>query len=199
MKHLLIFAALLTSITAAAQKGYDVGDRATDFNLPNVITGKNVSMAGYDNAKGFIIAFTCNHCPYAVKNEDRLNALNAKYASKGYPVIAINPTDTVKYADNSYAAMKQRASEKSFSFPYLLDGSQSVGKAYGATKTPHLYVVQKKGADYIVKYIGAIDDSVDDASAVKERYVESAVDALIAGKDVAKKSTKAIGCGISYK
>ncbi|HSY77169.1 MAG TPA: thioredoxin family protein, partial [Bacteroidia bacterium] len=192
MKKLAFITALL--ITAAFRpSGYVVGDKAIDFKLKNV-DGKMVSMADYKDAKGFIVVFTCNHCPFAKAYEDRIIALNTKYKSQGYPVIAINPNDTNIVAEDSYTNMQLRAKTKSYSFPYLIDITQSVAKTYGAKSTPHVFVLQKSGSDLMVKYIGAIDDNSDDATAVKEKYVENAVDELIAGKAVTKTSTKAIGC-----
>lgn len=180
------------------ETGYKVGDKAIDFNLKN-IDGKQVSLADYKDAKGFIIVFTCNHCPFAVAYENRVNALNQKYASQGYPVIAINPNDVDAYPDDNYDKMIVRAKEKNFTFPYLQDESQKIALTYGATKTPHVYVLQKSKAELVVKYIGAIDDNSKDASAVKDKYVENAVDQLLKGKEVTLTSTKAIGCGIKWK
>lgn len=178
-----------------SDKGYQVGDIATDFSLEN-IDGKNVSLSDYKNAKGFIITFTCNTCPYAVAYEDRIEALNKKYASKGFPVIAIMPNNTnVKPGDNM-EAMKVRAKEKGFTFPYLMDKGQKIYPQYGATKTPHMYILQKTKKGNVVKYIGAIDDNYQDADAVKVKYVEDAVDALLKGEDIKVKETKAIGCSI---
>jgi peroxiredoxin len=198
MKKLAFITALIITAAFASSTGYNIGDKAIDFKLKNV-DGKMVSMADYKEAKGFIVVFTCNHCPYAKKYEDRIIALNTKYKSQGYPVIAINPNDTTIVAEDSYTNMQARAKAKNYSFPYLIDLTQSVAKTYGAKSTPHVFVLQKSGADLMVKYIGAIDDNSDDASAVKEKYVENAVDELIAGKAVTKTSTKAIGCGIKWK
>lgn len=181
-----------------APAGYQPGDKAIDFNLKN-INDKQYSLASDKAAKGFIVIFTCNHCPYAVAYEDRIIALNAKYAAKGYPVVAINPNDATAYPDDSFEKMKVRAKEKGFTFPYLLDESQGVAKAYGALRTPHIYILQKQGSDLIVKYVGAIDDNSQDASAVKAKYAETALDELLAGKPVTTTTTKAIGCGIKWK
>jgi peroxiredoxin len=199
MKKLIVFLAaaiLFTSFTK--EGGYQVGDKAADFKLKN-IDDKLFSLADQKDAKGFIVIFTCNHCPYAVKYEDRIVALNDKYAKLGYPVVAINPNDPVAYPDDNFANMKKRAKSKSFTFPYLVDETQGIAKIYGASKTPHVFVLKREGTDLIVKYIGAIDDNTEDASAVKEKYVEQAVDALLADKTVATTSTKAIGCGIKWK
>lgn len=201
MKTLKILSVMVLVLTLSAftvntsDKGYKIGDVATDFSLEN-IDGNNVSLSDYKDAKGFIITFTCNTCPYAVAYEDRIEALNKKYASKGFPVIAIMPNNTeVKPGDNM-EAMKARAKEKGFTFPYLMDKGQKIYPQYGATKTPHMYVLQKSKKGNVVKYIGAIDDNYQDANAVKVKYVEDAVDALLKGKDIEVKETKAIGCSI---
>lgn len=176
-------------------KGYDIGDIATDFKLKNV-DDKMVSLKDYKDAKGFIVIFTCNHCPYAVAYEDRIVALDKKYKAKGYPVIAINPNDPRKQKEDSFDLMKVRAKEKGFTFPYLFDDGQKIYPQYGATKTPHVYILQKTDKGNVVKYIGAIDDNYGDESAVKEKYVENAVDALLQNKEVKVTTTKAIGCTI---
>jgi len=197
----IISAALLVLFISAfalnnmTQKGYGIGDLADDFSLKN-IDNSMVSLADYKDAKGFIVTFTCNTCPFAVLYEDRIQALNEKYGSQGYPVIAIMPNNTdVKPGDNMQA-MKQRAQEKGFTFPYLIDKRQKVYPKFGATKTPHIYVLEKTKKGNVVKYIGAIDDNHEDASAVKIKFVENAVDALLKGEEVMQKETKAIGCSI---
>lgn len=184
-----------TIINSNLEEGYKIGDIAEDFSLKN-IDGKMVSLSDYNDAKGFIITFTCNTCPYAVMYEDRIIALNNKYASKGYPVVAIMPNNTdVKPGDN-FDAMKQRAQEKGFTFPYLIDEQQNVYPKFGATKTPHIFILQKTKKGNVVKYIGTIDDNYKDASAVNTKYVEDAVEALLKGKEVQITETRAIGCSI---
>ncbi len=175
--------------------GYQVGDIVKDFSLKNV-DGKMVSMANYTDAKGFIITFTCNTCPYSVAYEDRLIELDKKYASQGYPVIAINPNNPEARPDDNFEAMQTRAKEKGFTFPYMLDVGQKVYPQFGASRTPHMYVIAKTDKGHQVKYIGAIDDNYKDAAATTKHYVEDAVDALLAGKEVEVKTTKAIGCSI---
>ena len=198
MKKLAVLAAAVIALASFKPAGYNVGDKATDFKLKNT-DGKMVSLADFKDAKGFIVVFTCNHCPFAKAYEDRIIALNNKYASLGYPVIAINPNDPTQVDADSYANMQQRAKDKSYTFPYLVDETQNIAHAYGAAHTPHVFVLQKSGNDNVVKYIGAIDDNSDDASAVKQKYVEDAVNALLAGKPVPTSSTKAIGCSIKWK
>ncbi|OBX22893.1 MULTISPECIES: thioredoxin family protein [Bizionia] len=175
--------------------GYKVGDIATDFSLEN-IDGNMVSLKDYTDAKGFIVIFTCNTCPYSVAYEDRITALDKKYASKGYPVIAIMPNNPEIQKGDSMEAMRARSKAKGFTFPYLMDKGQKIYPQYGATKTPHVYILDKKSNGNQVKYIGAIDDNYQDANAVNQKYVEDAVDALLAGKTIKETQTRAIGCTI---
>lgn len=179
-------------------KGYKVGDAAEDFSLKN-IDNKMVALADYPYAKGFIVIFTCNHCPYAKAYEDRIIALDKRYTNLGYPVIAINPNDPEVQPADGFTEMQIRAKEKGFTFPYLLDEGQTVYPKYGATKTPHVYVLNKQDDQLIVRYVGAIDDNYDNANEVSERYVENAVDALLAGKEIKTTYTLAIGCTIKTK
>ena len=176
-------------------KGYQIGDIATDFKLPNV-DGKMVSLSDYKDAKGFIVIFTCNTCPYAQAYEDRIIELDKKYAAKGYPVIAIMPNNPKSKPGDSMEAMQAKSKEKGFTFPYLMDEGQKIYPQYGATKTPHVYVLEKTKKGNQVKYIGAIDDNYQDADAVKAKYVENAVDALLSGKEITITETRAIGCSI---
>lgn len=192
---LVAILAIATAFTGGPGEGYQVGDTARDFNLKN-IDGTMRSLAGIENAKGYIVIFTCNHCPYAIAYEDRIIDLNKKYAPLGYPVVAINPNDVVKQPDDSFEKMQMRATEKGFTFPYLYDDTQEIAKAYGATRTPHVYLLDK---NRVVRYIGAIDDNHEDATEVKEKYLENAINALRNGQAVAVPQTKAIGCTIKWK
>ena len=181
--------------TETVSDGYGIGDVAEDFSLKN-IDGNMVSLSDYKEAKGFIVTFTCNTCPYAVMYEDRIVELDKKYAKLGYPVIAIMPNNTDVKPDDNLEAMKKRAVEKGFTFPYLIDKDQKIYPKFGATKTPHVFVLEKTSKGNEVKYIGAIDDNYKDATAVTTKYVENAVDALLDGKEVKTTETRAIGCGI---
>ena len=176
-------------------KGFSVGDKAVDFKLKN-IDGKMVALSDFADAKGFIVTFTCNHCPYAVMYDDRLIDLHNQYAPKGYPVIAINPNDPEVQPKDSYELMQERAKDKGFPFVYLMDEGQKVYPQYGATKTPHVFLLDK---DLVVQYIGAIDDNHKDASAVKVKYVENAISAMEKGEKPDPNFTKAIGCSVKYK
>ncbi|CAM1351277.1 AhpC/TSA family protein [Tenacibaculum ascidiaceicola] len=195
---MLLVVATISAFTNDTSRGYKIGDEASDFALKN-IDGKMVSLADYKEAKGFIVVFTCNMCPYSVANEDRLIALDKKYKQKGFPVIAINPNDPEVSKGDSFEAMKVRAKEKGFTFPYLFDEGQKVYPKYGATRTPHVYILNKKKGRLIVEYIGAIDDNTRDENNVKERFVENAVEALLKGEKPTKTDTRAIGCSIKDK
>lgn len=179
-------------------KGYEVGDEATDFKLKNV-DGKMVSLADFKSAKGFIVVFTCNHCPYAKKYEDRIIALDKKFKSQGYPVIAINPNDPSVQPEDGYTQMVERAKQKGFTFPYLVDEGQKIFPQYGATKTPHVFLLQKEGGKNIVKYIGAIDNNYENPNDVSEYYVQDAVNALIKNEPIKMTKTVAIGCTVKVK
>ncbi|MEN8187824.1 MAG: thioredoxin family protein, partial [Bacteroidota bacterium] len=143
-----------------------------------------------------VIIFTCNHCPYSVAYQDRIIALDKKYKTLGFPVVAINPNDPELYPADSFIEMKKRAKEKGFTFPYLFDEKQTVYPVFGATKTPHVYALQNKSGKFTVAYIGAIDNSAKDESLVTVNYLSDALDALIAGKKPKITETKAIGCSI---
>jgi peroxiredoxin len=190
--------ALLFSFAALAQDGYKIGDTAEDFKLKNV-DGQMVSMSDYDDAKGFIVIFTCNHCPYSVLYEDRIIAIDKKFKKKGYPVIAINPNDPEVQPEDSYEKMKERAAEKGFTFPYLFDEKQEVFPKYGATRTPHVFLLNKEADELKVAYIGAIDDNSKKPDKVEEPYLANAVKALMKGNTPNPDFTKAIGCSIKVK
>ena len=198
MKKIISLIIALVIHVYAFAGGYKIGDTVRDFSLKNV-DGKMVSMKDMKNAQGFIIVFTCNHCPFSKAYEQRLVELDKKYSTKNYPVIAINPNDVNIAPDDSYDNMIKNAAEKGFTFPYLYDESQEIASSYGATRTPHVYILQKKDNKFIVKYIGAIDNNTEEADKADKKYVEEAVDALISQKVVPTPETKAIGCTIKWR
>lgn len=183
------------ALVATAASGYAaklaIGEKAPGWsNLPGV-DGKQHSLSDYGAAKLIVLVFTCNHCPVAVDYEDRLVQFQSDYKAKGVQVIAVNvntlPADRLD-------KMKQRAEEKDFNFPYLYDESQQIGRDYGATCTPHVFVLDQNRK---IAYMGAIDNSQNPKN-VKQNYLRDAVDALLAGKEPAKATTKQFGCGIKY-
>lgn len=191
---LLVLFSLIMPFTSSNEIGdpYMVGDKVEDFNLKSV-DGNMYSLATAKGVKGYIVVFTCNHCPYAVMYEDRMNDLNAFAKKSDFALFAINPNDPNKVPEDGYAEMQVRAKEKGFEFPYLMDEGQKVYPKWGATKTPHAYVLD---ANMVIQYIGAIDDSPRDAGAATINYVEAATGSIIRGEKPAITKTKAIGCSI---
>lgn len=179
-------------------EGYKVGDTVGGFQLKN-FDGKMVSLSDYKSSKGVILIFDCNTCPYSKAYNDRIIKLHDTYSSRGFPVITINANDAKMSPGDSFDEMVKRAKNKKYSFPYLIDETQEVALAFGATNTPHVYVLQNAGNAFKVAYIGAIDNNSRNAASADKKYVEDAVNALLNGKEVPVTKTKAIGCTIKYR
>ncbi|MCW3126773.1 MAG: redoxin [Bacteroidetes bacterium] len=177
---------------------YQVGDNVADFSLKST-DGRMVSLSSYKNAKGFIVVFTCNHCPFAKKYQERMNALNKKYTEKGFPLLAISSNDAIAVPSDSYENMQARAKEEHYNFPYLFDETQSVAKTFGAAKTPQAFVLAKENGKLVLKYSGAIDDNGAEPAKVTRHYAEDAVNALLTGKKIDVTETRSIGCPIKWK
>jgi len=175
-----------------------IGNTISDFSLKNV-DGTWVSLNTYPEAKGFIIIFTCNRCPFAKLYTGRLNDLNSKYKELHVPLLAVNSMDTLLFEDENFQKMQQRAKSEGFNFPYLCDNSQSVAKKFAAQKTPHAFVIWKENGSWIVKYEGAIDDNGAEPDKVKNQYIVNAVDDLLKGNTVQTKETKSVGCLIHFR
>jgi peroxiredoxin len=198
MKTIILSIFTLTLFFAGATENgtYQIGDAVNDFSLKSV-DNNMVSLSEYAE-KGAIIIFDCNTCPYSKAYRNRIQALDAKYASKGFPVIAINPNDPERSPDDSFESMVKYAKDHEFKHAYVSDTEQSVSKAFGATNTPHVFIVKKEGNKFILSYIGAIDNNTKDANAADKKYVEEAVDAILEGKTPPETKTKAIGCTIKW-
>lgn len=200
MKNILFFTAFIAILGFTPQPklaGIGIGDMAPAFNLKNIdgqmYSFENIKDANGESPKGYIIVFTCNTCPYAKANESRLIQLQESYGPAGYPVVAIMPNNPERKPGDSFDAMKANADEKGFNFLYLIDEEQSVFPQYGATKTPEVFLLDEKR---IVRYHGAIDDSVRDEEGVETKFVENAIAAIQNGQDPSPTTTKSIGCGI---
>ncbi len=185
-------------VAQASSAGYEIGATVADFKLKST-EGKMVSLGDFKDKKGIIVVFISNHCPFAKAYEERIIALDKKYDTQGYAVVAINASDASSYEEDSYDNMKARAKEKGYTFPYLQDESQAVAKTFGATRTPHAFILKNEGGKFTVQYFGTIDDNAQDPSGVSKRYIEDAVDNLLAGKPVVTPMTKAVGCAIKWK
>ena len=189
---------LLISGKTVVKEGYQIGDVVGSFRLKNV-DGKMVGLSEYKTSKGIILIFDCNTCPYSKAYNDRIIGLHEKYSSKGFPVITINANDPQMSPGDSFDEMVRRAKNKKYTFPYLIDESQEVARAFGATNTPHVFVLTRSGDDFKVAYIGAIDNNSRDAASANKKYVEDAVNALLNGSEVPLTKTRAIGCSIKYR
>jgi peroxiredoxin len=201
MNRNFILGLMFVSFQLAANAQVKIGDYVDDFNLKNV-DGSYYSLKNEKNAKGFIVIFTCNHCPFSQLYEQRIIALDNTYRPQGFPVVAINPNDAQKVPEDSYEAMVKRARDLRFPFPYLHDETQQTARQFGALRTPHVFILIKDKENknaFKVAYIGAIDDDPEDVKTNKIKYVEEAVNALLKGKQPKIQQTKAIGCTIKWR
>jgi len=199
MRSLLTLSLLLLGLLAQAQQtGYQVGDVVTDFNLKN-IDNKKISLSSYPDAKGYIVIFGCNTCPVSRGYENRMVALQEKFAPKGYPVIMINPNDPEAQRGETFEDMQLHAKKSKLTFPYLEDPGQVVTRQFGALRTPHVFVLQRTGKGNVVAYIGAIDNDPENEKSQQIHYVQQAVSSLLAGRQPEITFTKAVGCGVKWK
>jgi peroxiredoxin len=179
-----------------AVRGYagelKIGATAPNFEGVVGIDDQKHSLTDYKSSPWLVVVFTCNHCPVAQAYEDRLVALQKDYADKGVRILAVNVNNI---PEDRLEAMKKRAKEKNFNFPYLYDSTQKMGHDYGATVTPHVFVLDK---DRKIVYRGAVDDNMD-AGAVKTPYLRNALDAVLGGKKPLEETTKQFGCAIRYE
>jgi len=166
-----------------------------DTKMKNV-DGKEISIGGAKGAKGTLVVFTCNHCPWAKAWHSRIVSLGNKSLKRGVGVIAINPNDPATYPEDAYATMQSNAKKSKMTFPYVVDATSDVARAFGATRTPEAFLFDAKG---LLVYHGAIDDNAHQPDQVKIHYLEDAVSALLEGKEITLAETKALGCGIKFR
>ncbi|HYC59827.1 MAG TPA: thioredoxin family protein [Thermoanaerobaculia bacterium] len=194
MRKLLGFAVMFCALAASAGEQLAIGAKAPQFSLVNAIDGETVSMKP-DDGKLKVVVFTCNQCPFAKAFEPRIIEIAGKWAHKGVTFYAVDPNDDVKYPEESLSAMKARALEKDYPFPYLKDGDSSIARAYGARVTPHVFLIDGDG---IVRYRGYVDDSAKPAERKTTGLID-ALNALTSGREVANADTRAFGCTIKWK
>jgi peroxiredoxin len=176
-------------------KGMPVGTQAPAFSLPGV-DGKTRSLDSFGDAEVLVAVFTCNHCPYAKANEDRLIEIQRDYGPRGVQLVAINPNDAVHYPDDSFGKMKERAAEKGFNFPYLCDETQEVARAYDAACTPDIFVFDR---DRKLVYNGRIDDNWQMPKHVTRHDLRAVLDAALEGGTVDFEHVPSMGCSIKWK
>lgn len=172
----------------------NIGDQAIGFELPNVRNGR-IALDDYRDKEAVVVLFTCNHCPYVQAWEDRLVQVANDYADRGVAFVAISANDAKKYPADSPEAMKQRAEEKNYPFPYLYDKTQEVARAYGAERTPEIFLFDREGK---LRYHGAPDDNYEEPK-METTYLRDALDAVLAGEEVPIAETPPVGCTIKWK
>lgn len=168
---------------------------STDVKMMNV-DGSEVSIADVAGEQGTMVVFTCNACPWAKAWEDRIVELGNAYQEKGIGAIAINPNDPGKVAADGYEQMKERAEAKGFGFPYVVDATSDVARAFGATRTPEVFLFD---ASWNLVYHGTIDNNAKEPEKADKHYLREALDAVAAGKAPAEAQTKAMGCTIKWR
>ncbi len=203
MKKIVYISIILLLISLSSFKGYKIllnskiGNTVNDFDLKN-IDNSYVSLSNFKQAKGFIIVFTCNHCPFAKLYPKRLNDLNSKYKSLGVPLLAINSMDTLIYEEETFELMQKKAKSENLNFPYLYDSKQIVGKNFNAEHTPQAFIIWKENNNWIIKYSGAIDDNGEHPEKANS-FVVNALEELLNNKLVSTPETTSFGCKIFYR
>lgn len=195
---LLAVPLLLTSnLEAKSNPRLKLGASMPAFNETFLnVDGKELKLADVKGKKGTLVIFSCNHCPFVKAWEDRIVALGNESLAKGFGVIQINSNDPSREKEDSFEKMQERGKQKGMKFPYVVDATSNAARAFGATKTPELFLFDAKGT---LVYTGAIDDNSEEPQAVEERFAKDAIEAVLAGKPVTKGETKAIGCGIKFR
>ena len=171
-----------------------LGQPAPGFSLPGV-DGKAHALDDFADAKLLIVVFSCNHCPFVVGSEDRMNELLADYGPRGVAMVAINSNEEENHPTDSMEHMIERASDKGFQFPYLRDQSQAVALAYGALRTPHFYLFDEQR---LLRYTGRMDDNPMNPGEETTHELRDALDDLLAGREVAAPLTNPIGCNVKW-
>lgn len=195
--------ATVTVAAAASWAGESTGGLALGSKVPAAVAktkmknvdGKTLSIADVTGKSGTLVVFTCNHCPFAKAWEERIVELGNTYAGKGIGVVLVNANDPTMHAEDGLEGMQERAKARGMKFPYVVDGTSAVARAFGASVTPEAFLFDKSGK---LAYHGTVDDNHQDASKVQKRFLTDALDAVVAGKPPALPETKSLGCGIKF-
>src|ERR1051325_8288933 len=189
MRIVRIALVMMVAATARADS-LKLGDKvpAANVKMKNV-DGKEVSITDVAGPKGTLVMFSCNHCPFVKAWETRIAETGNAYMKKDIGVIVINSNDPNVQAPDGYAEMQKRAKERGFQFPYVVDATSDVARAFGASRTPEAFVFDAGGK---LVYHGTVDDNPRDESAVKDAYLRNAVNAVASGKAVPVAETKSM-------
>lgn len=204
-RHFVATIGMITLLGFAAAHAQDdpkpqslaLGDPAPQADVKMMgVDGSEISIADAAGEKGTLVVFTCNACPWVKAWEKRMVELGNSYAKRGVGVVMINSNDPGTVPADGYAEMKQRAKDRKMAFPYVVDATSDVARAFGATRTPEAFLFDASGK---LVYHGTIDDNAKEPKRVKARYLRDALQALTSGKQVAVKETKALGCSIKFR
>ncbi|MBX3269881.1 MAG: thioredoxin family protein [Sandaracinaceae bacterium] len=196
MKLATIAFALTTLLTAGAS-ALALGERAPmRTHRMRGVDGQMASVASVAGRHGTLVIFTCNHCPWAQAWESRITELGNTYRDRGVGVIAINPNDPVQFPADGYEQMQRRAEAAGMRFPYVVDETSNVARAYGATRTPEVFLFDRRGR---LVYHGAIDDNAHQPEQIQHHYLRDALEAVIAGRAIAEGETRFLGCSIKFR
>lgn len=199
MKNALTTIILCATSMIAGQSTFalDLGAKAplADVKMQDV-SGAQVSINSSKGAKGTLVIFTCNHCPYSKAWEERYAAFGNEIKNKGIGVIAINPNDPKVTPADGLDGMKAKAKRLGMKFSYAVDSTSDIARAFGAQKTPEFYLFN---ADGVLIYKGAFDDDAEDPKAVKQAFLKEATEAYLSGQKIAQRETRAVGCGIKFR
>lgn len=157
------------------------------------VSGKEISLKSASGPNGLLVIFSCNTCPFVIAWEGRYNEIAEQAKASGIGMVLVNSNEGKREGDDSIEAMKAHAAEKGYTVPYVVDRKSELANSFGATRTPHVFLFDKK---LKLAYRGAIDDNSESPEKVKDRYLSAAISAVAAGTDVAVKSTRSVGCSI---
>ena len=163
-----------------------------DVKLKDV-SGKEITLKDAIKKNGLLVMFSCNTCPYVIKNQERTNAISEYALKNNIGVVLVNSNEAYRTGDDSYDAMKSYAKEQGFKWHYVVDKNSEVADAFGANRTPENYLFNKEGK---LVYHGAIDDNPSDAAAVKRSHLKEAINELTANKEISVKTSRSVGCTI---
>jgi peroxiredoxin len=166
----------------------------TDLEVQDV-SGEMLTLGEVAKSNGLLVNFSCNTCPWVEAWEDRYNPIAQLAEENDIGVIALNPNAAIRDNGESLQDMKERAEKSNYQFPYALDKDSKLASAFGATRTPHIYLFN---SDMELVYRGAIDDNAKSVEDVKNPYLKNAIKDLAAGNEISPKTTKSLGCTIKW-
>ena len=172
-----------------------INDSLVPFSVKG-IDGKTYSASDFKDKKALAVIFWANHCPYVQAWEDRVIQLQKEYADRGVQFVVVSSNDPAKYPEDGFEPMKERARMKGYPFPYVFDETQEVARAYGAERTPEIFLFDKEGR---LRYHGAPDDNYETTTAVRHPYFRDAIEAALKGQEPTTQETKPVGCTVKWR